>query len=54
MHRCLNCGSTDLFTMELTVSRGPARFRHCRACEHRWWSELDGAGALALDDVLAS
>lgn len=54
MHRCVKCGSSDLFEMDLTVSNGPAHFTHCRACEHRYWVEPDSTGTLAFEELLAS
>ena len=53
MRECVQCGSTDLFEMDLTVGDQPARFVHCRGCEHRFWTRDDDAGVLALSEVLA-
>lgn len=52
MNECVRCRSTDLFEMDLTVGDQPARFVHCRACEHGFWLR-DDAGVLALSEVLA-
>lgn len=54
MSACVNCESTDLFTLEVTVAIGPARFAHCRSCEHHWWTDAAGGRELALSEVLVA
>lgn len=39
---CPTCGSPDLVAVELEIAREEVRFCHCRSCEHRWWTDLDG------------
>lgn len=53
MRTCRSCRATDLFEMDLTVGAAPVRFAHCRACEHRWWTQDSGAQVLGLREVLA-
>jgi len=36
----------------VTMGAEPVLFSHCRACEHRWWTDLAGT-PLPLDVVLA-
>lgn len=50
--RCASCRSTNLVTVRLTVGSGPVLFASCRACEHRWWTDLEGNRLIALDEVL--
>lgn len=53
MNPCPHCRSTDLVMVEMSLAAGPLLFAHCRACEHRWWTDLDGARVIALNDVLS-
>ncbi|MDP8970917.1 MAG: hypothetical protein M3N52_10580 [Actinomycetota bacterium] len=47
------CGSANLVEIDLAPAGRPVRFSTCRDCEHRWWSDVAGTGALRLDDVLS-
>lgn len=50
MLACPACSSSDVVQVDLSLRGGPVAFRHCRACEHRWWTE--GEQPIALDTVL--
>lgn len=52
MTTCANCSSTDLMSLSLTLKGGPVSFTHCRACEHRSWSDAEHGGQLPLPEVL--
>ncbi|HUH06487.1 MAG TPA: hypothetical protein VML96_01650 [Egibacteraceae bacterium] len=52
MRDCPNCASHDLVNVELQLGGEPVNFAHCRRCEHRWWSDVEGRGIIALSDVL--
>ncbi|MGH3665167.1 MAG: hypothetical protein ACRDU8_03570 [Egibacteraceae bacterium] len=52
MARCPKCVSTDLVTVGLTLAGGSVRFRHCRGCENRWWTDTEADATIALPDVL--
>lgn len=54
MQSCERCTSTDLFHMDLTVGSEETHFAHCRACEHRWWTQGGDTRSLELSDVLTS
>lgn len=54
METCEKCLSANLFQMDLAVNGQPARFVHCRACEHRWWTRDAGARVLGLNEVLGA
>ena len=52
MSQCAKCHSSDLVTVTMTLAKAPVLFTHCRACEHRWWTDVDGGSTITLDDVL--
>jgi hypothetical protein len=49
---CAHCHSENLVTVRLTMASGPVLFAQCRACEHRWWTDLQGNRLIALGEVL--
>lgn len=49
---CPNCRSNDLVSVGMTLPKGPVLFAHCRACEHRWWTDAEEVATLTLPDVL--
>lgn len=53
MQGCRQCGSPDLFEAEVTIPAGVVHFVHCRACEHRAWTDASGRRELPLEEVLA-
>lgn len=52
MNSCPTCSSTDLVSVHMTLPKGPVLFSHCRACEHRWWTDAQEAATITLPDVL--
>ena len=50
MAACPACKSADLVAVDMEIARERVRFGHCRSCEHRWWTGLDGP--LGLTSVL--
>jgi hypothetical protein len=52
MDSCPHCRSRDLVGFTLAPTGQPLRFAHCRSCEHRWWTDLEGGAAIRLPDVL--
>jgi len=52
VHQCPSCRSDDLVTVRVTMGPEPVNFSHCRACEHRWWTDPAGT-PLPLDVVLS-
>jgi len=49
---CPHCRSNDLVSVRMTLPKGPVLFAHCRACEHRWWTDAEAPATLTLPDVL--
>ena len=52
MDSCPRCRSRNVVGFTLTPTGRPLRFTHCRSCEHRWWTDVEGRAALRLPDVL--
>lgn len=52
MSPCPTCRSLDVMQVRLTLRTGPVLFHHCRACEHRWWVDLEAGDGLSLSDIL--
>ncbi len=50
--QCPSCRSTNLIVVHMTIGSDPVRFTSCRACEHRWWTDLHADRLLPLDEVL--
>ena len=50
MPDCPACCSSDVVRVDLSLRGGAVEFRHCRTCEHRWWT--DGDAPIALEAVL--
>jgi hypothetical protein len=36
----------------MRLGSGPVLFASCRACEHRWWTDLDGKRLMTFEEVL--
>ncbi len=52
MAHCAKCRSSNLVTVTMTLAKAPVLFTHCRACEHRWWTDVEGGQSIPLRDVL--
>ncbi len=52
MAHCAKCRSSNLVTVTMTLAKAPVLFTHCRACEHRWWTTVEGGQSIPLRDVL--
>lgn len=52
MSQCPSCRSSNLIVVHMTIASDPVQFSSCRACEHRWWTDLRVERQLRLDEVL--
>lgn len=50
--QCPGCRSSNLIVVHMTIAAEPVRFSSCRACEHRWWTDLQADRAMPLVEVL--
>jgi hypothetical protein len=50
--QCPSCRSANLIVVYMTIASDPVRFASCRACEHRWWTDLNEDRLLPLGEVL--
>lgn len=55
MQRCENCRSADVFEINLTGAAGePLHLTSCRGCEHRTWTDANGAPVASLAKALTA
>ena len=53
MSPCPRCVSADSLAVTLEPHGQPMRLQVCRACEHRWWTQVI-PGDIVLEDVLTA